>query len=175
MSDSGNRSIASPAVEVYRSTALSRWNVAFAALTAGLTGYVLVRGVTDHAVSEYRRVVFLAGTCLIGGALIVYCIRSALAGVLVYSGRRYFEIRNPFRTIRVLWSEAERFEVSNPATGPAHGLVRLTTGKVIRIYGIAAPNPGLRPSKVVRAQGPIDRLNTLLQQQRAIAKLAATP
>jgi hypothetical protein len=126
-------------------------------------------------VSEYRRAVFLVGTCLIGGALTVFCVRAARAGVLVYSGAKYFEIRNPFRAVRILWCDAECFEVSNPAAGAAHGLVRLTTGKVIQIYGIAAPNPGLRPSKLVRAQEPIDRLNVLLEQQRASATLAATP
>jgi hypothetical protein len=75
-------------------------------------------------------------------------------------------IVNPFATRTVPWSEVRRFDVEPWSFFPGMGTVILRNGRAIRVFGIQAPHPMIRPGDR-HAEDLMAELNGLLSERAA--------
>ena len=102
-------------------------------------------------------------------SLFVY-LRLARAGVCADDAG--IRVVNPFRTVRVPWSQVERFTVRRHKGFPALGFARLADGTELELWGIQARSPS-EPSKRV-AEALAAELNERLAAERQRISSAAT-
>jgi hypothetical protein len=94
----------------------------------------------------------------------VWFVGFRYAGAGVFAGPRDVIIRNSWRSVRLEWSEIERFSV-DPAGPWTQGYVHTRDGRSIPITGIQGQMPGLFPNSRW-ADDPIDALNRRLDEAR---------
>jgi hypothetical protein len=75
-------------------------------------------------------------------------------------------IVNPFGTRTIRWSEVRRFDVEPWSFFPGMGRVLLRNGRAIRVFGIQAPHPMIRPGDR-HAEEMMSELNGLLAERAA--------
>lgn len=74
---------------------------------------------------------------------------------------------NPLRRVFIPWERISGFSLrTRKFIFTPIGHANLKDGSSVPLYGIAAPNPGIRPNSRT-AQQMIDELNQLLREQRA--------
>lgn len=89
-------------------------------------------------------------------------IRVMRAGVIVHNGG--IVVRNTFRSLWLTWDQIDHFDVEPIWVGTI-GVVHLTSGEKLQIWGMQAPNRLLFANST-EASGPVAQLNALLVQRR---------
>lgn len=97
-------------------------------------------------------------------AVAIWYVGFRYAGAGVLAGPRDVIIRNPGRSVRLDWSEIERFSV-DPAGPWTQGYVHTRDGRSIPITGIQGQMSALFP-KSRWAEAPVGELNRLLEEAR---------
>jgi hypothetical protein len=126
----------------------------------GISAFVLVVALVSPGVAVLYRML----ACIFGLAVgWLWVWRLALAGVYVRA--EGVRLVNPWQTRSIPWNDVRAFTLERWGLFPAIGVVELTDGSRIPIFGIEAPNPLTRPRNR-DAQKLIDELNHLLAMNR---------
>jgi hypothetical protein len=143
---------------IYRSPDWTRglW-LTGAGVTVGLVARIL-----DAQNLERGELVAALGFVVLVGYFLIFRV----AGSGVRARPDVVRIVNPFATRTVRWSEVRRFDVEPWSFFPGMGTVILRNGRAIRVFGIQAPHPMIRPGDR-HAEDLMAELNGLLAQRAA--------
>ena len=103
------------------------------------------------------------GAAAVFVAAIAYFLLFRVAGSGVRPLPHAVRIVNPFATRTVRWSDVRRFDVEPWSFFPGMGTVVLRDGRSIRVFGIQAPHPMIRPGDR-HAEDLMAELNGLLAE-----------
>jgi Bacterial PH domain len=85
----------------------------------------------------------VVGMGLFVGGPALLMVRSAFCGVVLKP--EGVLVRNPLRTHAFGWDEVQGFSIGTRSMYPKIGLLHLTDGREVRLFGIQGPNPDVRP------------------------------
>jgi hypothetical protein len=97
---------------------------------------------------------------------VAYFLIFRVAGSGVRALPHAVRVVNPFATRTIHWSDVRRFDVEPWCFFPGMGTVILRNGRAIRVFGIQAPHPMVRPGDR-HAEDLMAELNGLLAEHAA--------
>jgi Bacterial PH domain len=127
----------------------------------GVTVGLMARVLDAQGLGRGELVAALGFVGVVGYFLI---FRVAGSGVRALPDR--VRVVNPFATRTIRWSEVRRFDIEPWSFFPGMGTVVLRSGRAIRVFGIQAPHPMIRPGDR-HAEDLMAELNGLLAQRAA--------
>jgi hypothetical protein len=146
------------AKKVYRSP---DWARGLRLTGAGVTVGLLARVLDADGLSPRNLVLALVFVAVSG-----YFLIFRVAGSSVRAVGDAVRIVNPFATRTLAWTEVRKFDVQPWSFFPGVGTVLLRNGRTIRVFGIQAPHPMIRPTDR-HAEEMVAELNDLLAERAA--------
>jgi hypothetical protein len=128
---------------------------------AGVTVGLVARVLDAEGLGRGELVAALAFVLAVG-----YFLIFRVAGSGVRALPHAVRVINPFATRTIRWSDVRRFDVEPWSFFPGMGTVFLRNGRAIRVFGIQAPHPMIRPGDR-HAEDLMAELNGLLAEHAA--------